>query len=218
MDTPTLSHIAHELRTPLTLIHSRLQLIEAEQPQIKLQKNWIQLTENIRDMGDLISQLTESAAKNLPSADTLDFHQLLLELIDDFLLQANSDNLTISLTISPEALPFVTAFSGNRIHLKQIFTNLIKNALEATDRLPIRQVGLHLFLVSSVLCICVRDNGPGIPADILPRLYMPYVTGKSHGTGIGLTITRQLVQEHGGWLEAENSTDGAEFRVCLPLR
>ena len=216
MDTPTLSHIAHELRTPLALIHSRLQLIEAEQPQIKLQKNWIYLTENIRDMGELISQLTEMSRPLSKDRTILNLHELLLELIDDFLLQGNNDELLLSLESSPEATLVATSFPGNRLSLKQIFTNLIKNALEATEGQFSQIVQISLSITPTHLCIEVWDNGPGISADILPKLYMPYITTKAYGTGIGLSIVKDLIQEQGGLLEAENHDHGAIFRVLLP--
>jgi len=67
--------------------------------------------------------------------------------------------------------------------------------------------------------ISVRDNGPGIDAEVLPRLFEPYVTSKNKGTGLGLAIVKKLVEEHGGTVAAENLPNhGASLVVRLPVR
>ena len=66
--------------------------------------------------------------------------------------------------------------------------------------------------------ITVTDNGPGFASDIISQVFDPYVTSKPKGTGLGLAIVKKIVEEHGGWIEAENRrTGGARVRVTLPL-
>ena len=65
--------------------------------------------------------------------------------------------------------------------------------------------------------ICVRDNGPGIPDDLLGSLFDPFVTSKDSGRGLGLALVAKLVRDHGGVVDAANVADGTVFRVLLPL-
>jgi nitrogen fixation/metabolism regulation signal transduction histidine kinase len=63
----------------------------------------------------------------------------------------------------------------------------------------------------------VEDNGPGIPADAVDRIFDPYVTSKPKGTGLGLAIVKKLVEEHGGWVEAANRAEGGvRITIALP--
>jgi signal transduction histidine kinase len=66
--------------------------------------------------------------------------------------------------------------------------------------------------------ICVSDNGPGIPADVLPKLFRPFFTTKARGTGLGLAVVQKIIVQHGGQVEVRNRADGgAEFIVTLPM-
>ena len=229
MDTLTLSKIAHELRTPLTLINSTLQMIEAQLPQMKELKHWIQLNEDFHDMVELVSRLT-TLQKNPPLMDhypeEADLYHMLQSLQENFLLDELGADAVFSLSVSPEACEVARHFHCDRIQLKQVCTNLIKNALEATAGQASRniQVSLstqHIPMAEDLstlhfLCIRIQDNGPGIPPHILPLLYTPYVSGKDTGTGIGLSITKNIVQEHGGYLDVESSSKGTVFLVHLP--
>lgn len=228
MDAVTLSEIAHELRTPLTLIHSTMQLIEAQLPQMKDLKYWIQLNEDLRDMAELVSSLTSFQSSIGDYPDEADLYCLLQNLRESFLSSDIGKGASLSLSATEEAKNIAESFHCDRIRLKQACTNLIKNALEATLGQACRDIRItlstsHIPLTEDVpdlhfLCITIRDNGPGIPPDILPHLYTPFVSGKKNGTGIGLSITRSIVQEHNGYLDVETSPSGTAFLICLPYQ
>jgi two-component system sensor histidine kinase HydH len=97
-----------------------------------------------------------------------------------------------------------------------VITNLVTNALQAT-----RYTG-HVVIetengAEDEVVIRVRDNGPGIPADILATIFEPFVTSKNEGTGLGLAIVAQIVQQHDGAVTARNLPErGAEFSVTIP--
>ena len=66
--------------------------------------------------------------------------------------------------------------------------------------------------------VAVSDTGPGIPAHILQDIFTPFVSTKRRGTGLGLSVSRRIVEDHGGWIDAESRPgQGATFRVCLPV-
>jgi len=106
--------------------------------------------------------------------------------------------------------------------MRQLFHNLIKNALEAQQDSDRRYVGLGTRVVHSsrgaMLEISVKDEGPGFPLEMLNRLFEPYVTSKTKGTGLGLAIVKKIVEEHNGTVTVKNRVHrGAVASVQIPL-
>ena len=118
------------------------------------------------------------------------------------------------------ALPGIVANKGE---LVQIWTNLIKNACEsmAQAQTPSAELRISSAVVDGRIRVCVQDNGPGIPADILPHIFQPNVTtkvdGLSFGLGLGLTIVLQLVEGYGGSVSVESKPGRTAFFVNLPV-
>ena len=114
--------------------------------------------------------------------------------------------------------PNPCVISGDQVLLQQVFVNLMMNAMDAMAETP--PARRHVTITSEVRAadveVSVRDTGPGLPADIIGTLFTPFVTTKSHGLGIGLTIARTIVDAHGGTIEARNNPEGgATFTVTL---
>jgi two-component system nitrogen regulation sensor histidine kinase GlnL len=122
---------------------------------------------------------------------------------------------------------------GNRDQLVQVILNLVKNAAEAmtqngNGRPEITlatgfQQGVRVAIPGSTarldlpLFVAVRDNGPGIPEDIRPHLFEPFVTSKSYGSGLGLALVAKIVGDHGGLIEVNSRPGRTEFRLHLPV-
>lgn len=106
-------------------------------------------------------------------------------------------------------------------YLKHVFRNLLENALSCGAN-PVRvviQCRQTAFIADDVICLCLRDNGPGIPEQARPRLFEPFRTTKAHGTGLGLAICKRIVEAHGGQIEVNGNCDpGAEIILTLPRR
>jgi two-component system sensor histidine kinase HydH len=99
--------------------------------------------------------------------------------------------------------------------MEQVLVNLLVNGCEASA--PGASVELAAGAEHGRLCLTVRDRGPGIPASVRERLFHPFFTTKAHGNGLGLAVSRNIVQEHGGQIEASGADDGGTiFRVVLP--
>ena len=105
--------------------------------------------------------------------------------------------------------------------MRQLLVNLIKNALEALEdqgQDGVVTITTQRQAAQQQALLTIQDNGPGIPPDLLPRLFEPYVTTKHKGTGLGLAIVKKIVEEHAGHLSARNSeAGGAMLSIRFPL-
>jgi C4-dicarboxylate-specific signal transduction histidine kinase len=108
--------------------------------------------------------------------------------------------------------------SGDQVLLQQVLVNLVMDAMDAMGETPParRRVTIKSDVRAADVEVSVRDTGTGVPADLIGTLFTPFVTTKSHGLGIGLTIARSIVDAHDGTLDAHNNPDGgAIFTVTL---
>jgi two-component system nitrogen regulation sensor histidine kinase GlnL len=122
---------------------------------------------------------------------------------------------------------------GNRDQLVQVVLNLVKNAAEAMVGPGVSypeiilstgfQHGMRITVPGSTkrvdlpLTVCVRDNGPGIPDDLRPHLFDPFISTKPSGSGLGLALVAKIVGDHGGLIEVESRPGRTEFRLHLPV-
>jgi signal transduction histidine kinase len=123
----------------------------------------------------------------------------------------------VTVTVDVPSNPCLIA--GDPVLLQQVLVNLIMNAMDAMTTVAVAQRELAIESRSSDanVTVSVRDYGTGVPADLLATLFTPFVTTKSHGLGIGLTIVRTIVGAHGGTIEAHNNRDGgATFILKFP--
>ena len=140
-----------------------------------------------------------------------------------------ADGIRINVDYDPSLPPV----PGNRDKLIQAFLNLVKNAAEAIEegrepgRIVLRTAfrpGVRLSVpgtgarVSLPLMIEVEDNGPGVPDELKPHLFDPFVTTKRKGTGLGLALVAKIIGDHGGVIECESEPKRTVFRVLLPLQ
>jgi two-component system nitrogen regulation sensor histidine kinase GlnL len=114
--------------------------------------------------------------------------------------------------------------------LAQVFINLIKNAVEAAGPRG-GSIRLHTYYDIALrrrrtdtgtgaplpLTVEVIDDGPGIPAELMPAVFEPFVSGKPNGTGLGLALVSKIVSDHGGWIAAESAPGRTVFRISLPV-
>jgi C4-dicarboxylate-specific signal transduction histidine kinase len=118
----------------------------------------------------------------------------------------------------PESLPWLLS---QRVHLQQLFLNLILNAMDAmhTPEIPQRQLLIAARLTGEpAIAVCIGDTGPGIAPDIARRLFEPFVTSKPNGIGLGLSICRTLAEEQGGRIKVRSVAGrGTLFHVTLPV-
>jgi two-component system nitrogen regulation sensor histidine kinase GlnL len=135
------------------------------------------------------------------------------------------------IAFSEEYDPSLPPVYGNRDQLIQVFLNLVKNASEALERTQKPEIkfstafrpGIRIAVtgvserISLPLEIVIEDNGPGVPPDILPFLFDPFVTTKQNGSGLGLALVAKIVGDHGGVIDCDSRPGRTKFRILLPV-
>jgi signal transduction histidine kinase len=207
--------IAHEFKNALATISGYAQLIESETSPAEALDYAGRILEQTRNITHVITEFLKYARP--------------LEIPDERVpLQTLTERVVAEVK---EALPHVKirwegAFGdagGDEGLLRQALLNLARNAAEACALAADGgQVTVRGEIVrgeeAGVQRICVGDNGPGIPADVLPKLFRPFFTTKAKGTGLGLAVVQKIIVQHGGQVEVRNRPEGgAEFIVTLPL-
>jgi signal transduction histidine kinase len=213
--------VAHDLRGPLSglsglsgLMLDRLDRVDTNQLRQYLEMFQRQTTQ----LNTLVTDLLELARSNhgeLRRA-SVPMSSLVGEAIQSLLL---SWPQAASGLISVAELPTLPVDRGL---MRQVFINLLGNALKFTAALPKPRIDVFAAIDGQTAKIVVRDNGPGFPADQASRLFTPFTRlhGAGYaGTGVGLSIVRRVVERHGGSVSAESAVGGgASFGVTLPLR
>lgn len=201
--------IAHEIRNPLTSLKGFLQLIQAG---ISRKEEYYKImVEEIEKIETITSELLFISKPVAENKESETIHEMLQDVITLLYSQARLQNVQINFEKGSNS-----RLLCDRSQIKQLFINLIKNALEEMPKggkidIRQRQVGTD--------CIVdVVDEGPGIPDDVLAKLKEPFFTTKKEGTGLGLMICMQILDKHNGALDIlRNETKGSTFRVSLPI-
>jgi two-component system sensor kinase FixL len=216
--------IAHELNQPLTAITTYARACEhyINMPEPDLEE----MREAVREIGAegmragriiaRLRQLVRGDERQEPVAFDVN------TLIEELRILLNADARVYDTRLSITLAPGLPRIVGQPIQLQQLVLNLVRNAFEALVEIPPgereREIDLTTFrnAVGEVE-IHVSDNGPGIAANIVDRLFHPFSTTKAAGTGLGLAISRTIAQAHGGTIECQPEVPhGASFRVRLP--
>ncbi|NWG07257.1 MAG: GAF domain-containing protein [Chloroflexi bacterium] len=211
-----LASVSHELNNPLQTIQYGLFVLrdEAGLSSQARQDLEIMITEAER-MSALIERLRSTYRPVYPK----EFQSISLnELIEDVhtLINIHLRHNEITFALYPESdLPNIL---GMPDQIRQVMLNLFLNAIEIMEPGGCLTVETRFLLQQKEVLLVVRDTGPGIDPEILPQIFDAFITNKATGTGLGLTITRDIIQQHHGRIEAENDPQGgAIFKIWLPI-
>ena len=218
--TALTTSIGHELGQPLSAIannaHALQMMVTADRASPDATT---EILDDIQAEAALATQIIDRHRTMLRS------HQLDRKPIDLDAVIAESLALVahdmrerqIGATLDLSSTPCV--IDGDQVLLQQAFVNLIRNAIDALAETPParRQIRIRSVIRADDVEVSVSDTGTGLPKEIIGNLFTPFVTTKAHGLGIGLTITRTIIDAHGGTIAAqENLNGGATFTVTLP--
>lgn len=208
--------IAHEIRNPLSSISLNAELLEDE---IKSDSfNIIEaksLLKSIMGEVDRLANLTNEYLQfsRLPkiSSKNYDIGKIFMEL--SFLLETQLQTRNISLLLDLPKAPLFVKLDKDQIH--RAILNLLKNSMESLNINGNIQVTVKA--TSETVQINVIDDGPGISNELKSKIFEPFYTTKEIGTGLGLALSKQIIEEHGGSLEyLTNHTRGAHFLIIIP--
>ncbi len=210
----TVSTIAHEIRNPLTLVSSALQIMQIQHPEVKDFSHWNQVMEDIDFMRQLLEELSTFNNGNTLHYSVFSMERLLKNIAISFAISLDEMESDIEFTSSiPDNLG---KFTGDKIKLEEVLLNLLKNAKEA-----IRDEGTILLTAvrkKDVLSIQVKDSGCGISAEHMDSIFEPFKTYKEGGTGLGLSLSKRIIEAHGGSISViSKEGDGAAFTIKLPI-
>ena len=208
--------IAHEVNNPLGIIKNYLHLlgndVDSDGPA---GENLGIVSEEVNRIAGIIRRLLDFHRPASPGEHDLD----LWRVIEDCLKITEKSRIDQRIEVTTDPLHTPAPVRGNAEELKQVFLNLLMNAVDAMPdggTLEVRVINRRKTVVA-----LVSDNGTGIASDLMPRLFEPFVTTKldGQGTGLGLYVCYGIIKRHGGRITARNRQDGgATFSVRLPIR
>ena len=177
-------------------------------------KRLMQLTEDILDVTKI-----ESGSFHLKK-EKFDFNKMILELLDEYRQTINDNNDNVSLYYEGNRSDPII-IEGDRNRLCQVVNNLLNNAFKFTTKGSIRVI-IDRYVNSNKIIVKIKDTGIGIHSDILPKLFTKFATkSDTGGTGLGLFISKSIIEKHGGRIWAENNNfngeTGATFAFSLPI-
>lgn len=213
------SALAHELNQPLSAIANYLngarRMMERENTSDRRVIDAVQkAAEQAIRAGDIIRRLRDFLARGEGERSVESLAKIVHEACGLALVGAKESNVQVRYEMDPHLDRVVV----DRIQIQQVLVNLVRNALDAMEGQPRRMLTVSTFIEGDMAVVSVADTGSGVDEVAAQRLFQPFVTTKPEGMGVGLSISRTIVESHGGriWTEP-NPGGGAIFRFSVRL-
>ena len=209
----TMSTVMHDINNPLSCIHAACDILHATN-QDKLTD---ELTKVIRDALDRLEGMTRELMEFSRGTTKLELHRTtitkLLEGLEHDFQRCAGLNIQVRTEILYEGEILI-----DRRRMLRVFTNLLRNACDAMKNAGSGLLTFRVQRENEMVCFEITDTGCGIPADVLPKIFEPFVThGKTQGTGLGLAIVKAIVETHHGTVTVRSdTTSGTTFEVRVP--
>jgi two-component system, NtrC family, nitrogen regulation sensor histidine kinase NtrY len=208
--------VAHEINNPLTPIKlSVQQLLRVYDPSDPDSKKKLEIVvKSIIEQIDALVKIAKAFSSFAQLPEPKKEQADLVQIISNVLLMFSSYKKA---SITFDAVLDTCFLSIDKEQWIQVLNNIIKNSIQACANRPDSQIHLRLYNQDQTIIISVQDNGRGIPEDQKEKIFQPHFTTKSKGSGIGLSIVKQIVENHGGQIFFESSSNlGTKFTIVLP--
>jgi two-component system nitrogen regulation sensor histidine kinase GlnL len=219
----SLRNLAHEVKNPLGGIRGAAQLLEVELGSDGLHEYTQVIIDEADRLAGLVDRLIAPQGHSLQTA-RFNIHEICERV--RMLVHAEFPHIRFQRDYDASA----PELDGDLSRLLQALLNMVRNAAQALSETPLSsggqiilrtRVGRQLLLAAGQaklgIIVSVIDNGPGVPADLQDKIFHPLVTGRPTGTGLGLSLAQEFVQQHGGIIEFDSHAGLTEFRMILPL-
>lgn len=211
--------LAHEVNQPvaaaITNANTCLRWLVRDPPDVEEARAAAsRLVKDATRAADIVSRIRTLFKKGTPRRESVD----ICEVVREMLLLLRNETSHYSISIRTEIVPNLPSVMADRVQLQQVFMNLMTNGIDAMkDMSGERELTIRSRQENDQLLVSVSDTGMGLPPQQADHVFDPFFTTKEHGTGMGLSISRSIVESHGGRLWAvENSPRGASFCFTLP--
>lgn len=214
--------LSHELNQPLSAIANYAggiarHLERGSSTVDALTKSVEKIATQVERAGEIIRRLRRLVSKTGPQRSRVNIDDCILEVIKLAEPELRQKGITIELSLGDDS----ASIEVDSIQIQQVILNLVRNAIDAMDSIRCgerRMLIQRSAIENDSVEIVVRDTGIGLPSEVVEHLFEPFFTTKGEGLGMGLSISRSIIEAHGGRLEAtSNSTGGATFRIVLPV-
>lgn len=204
--------LAHEIRNPLAGIAGVIDIIGRDLP---IESPACAVVQEVKQeaihINRILTDLLETARPKQPNFQRAD----LAATIHHAIMFAREQATTRDIRIDFDAPPEFRQVEHDPAQVHQVLLNMLLNAIQAIDRNG--QIVVHLTDGDHYAAISIADNGPGISADTLKNIFRPFFTTKGHGTGLGLSLARRVIEDHGGRIEVSSKPgEGTTFVVLIP--
>lgn len=205
-------NIFHEIKNSITLVNGSLQLVAKKHPEVRDFDYWNEAMSEISFLKNMVTQLSSARLCNHLNLMQINIYSFMHQIATS--IRALSWNDFSCNMLLDEDLPLIELDTQL---LKQAIVNIIKNAYEAMDNTGTATV--HVFYENELLHIAISDQGGGLDPAIADNIFQPFITSKTGGSGLGLVITRQIIESHHGTLTCDSRPgDGCTFTISLPLK
>jgi PAS domain S-box-containing protein len=218
------SGIAHEVNQPLAAISSyaqvSLNLINEEHPDlVKLAEILSKTQQQALRAGQIIHRMKNFAKSHGTNHSSADVNALIHDAVNLCNAEFKQNSIKVTFKLGDNLPPVFV----DKIQIEQVIINLIRNSVEAMQNLIAKQQQPHIIIQSQLIAdnfiqVNLKDNGPGFDQDLQQKILMPFFTTKTQGMGMGLSISRSLIEAHGGTLHFQSKPGkGATFYFTLPV-